>query len=77
METAPTGTTLFLKLTGTPPNIKIAYDTKSVAKKIVQKLDEEKKEFLDIFKKKTDEQKQANPKKKVVVDPEDEIDLSN
>ncbi len=75
METAPTGTTLFLKLTGTPPNIKIAYDTKSVAKKIVQKMDEEKKEFLDIFKKKTKEQKQVNPNKKVEIDTENEIEF--
>ena len=68
------GTSLFLKVIGIPPNIKVAYDSKAVKEKIKEKLKEEKKEFLDLFKKENKEEKEK-VKKQVEVDENNEINF--
>ena len=55
------GSTLFLTITGTPENLKIAYDTKRTKNKIKEDLKKEKQEFLNIFKKKEKEIQSVKP----------------
>jgi hypothetical protein len=52
VEEDQSGTKLFLKITGTTDNYKIAYDTEAVKKKIVSDLKREVQELKDAFKSK-------------------------
>jgi hypothetical protein len=51
-ETSPGNATLFLKITGTTDDYKIAYDTEAVRKKIANDLKNEVREFKEAFKSK-------------------------
>lgn len=68
------GTTLFLKVQGTPPNVKVSYDSKAVREKIVQRLKEEKTEFKKLFQKENIEETRKK-QQKVQLDENNEIDL--
>jgi flagellar capping protein FliD len=68
------GTTLFLKIIGIPPNIKVSYDTKAVREKIKERLKDETTEIKKLFQKRNiyEEQKKQP---KVQVDENNIIDL--
>ncbi|MEY3417871.1 MAG: hypothetical protein RL711_892 [Bacteroidota bacterium] len=68
------GTTLFLKIHGTPPNIKISYDTKAVKEKIKERLKVESTEIKNLFKKRNLED-EWKKQQKVKVDENNVIDL--
>jgi hypothetical protein len=68
------GTTLFLKIQGTPPNIKISYDTKAVKEKIKERLKVESTEIKNLFKKRNLDE-EWKKQQKVQVDENNVIDL--
>jgi hypothetical protein len=53
---------LYLTIKGTPDNYKVSYDKSAVKEKIKERLDTEKKEFIDIFKKDYANKKQEKQK---------------
>ena len=68
------GTTLFLKIQGIPPNVKVSYDSKAVREKIVQRLKEEKTEIKKLFQK-VNLEDERKKQQKVQIDENNEIDL--